>query len=252
MSKIKIEDIKLELEKENWKVISNNYKNLDTEMTFQCPEGHTVYNTWKKLRTSRICPICKNNYYKEIDTKPTKKGKDVTRILALDQATHITGYSIYDNEKLVKYGVFTTSKQDEIERDKELVDWLYSVINNWKPDCIGIEDIQLQNLSRSNNIYAVESNGVGIQTYKILAHLQGILMFTISNIGIPFKVISPSTWRNHCKVKGKTKSDKKRSMQLKVKELYDISVSNDEADAIGIGKYLSHTYHKEAEVFQWE
>ena len=38
MSKITIEEITQVLKPENWQVISTDYKNLDTEMTFQCPE----------------------------------------------------------------------------------------------------------------------------------------------------------------------------------------------------------------------
>ena len=44
MAKISLEDIKRELIPEGWQVISEEYKNLDTEMIFQCPEGHRVYN----------------------------------------------------------------------------------------------------------------------------------------------------------------------------------------------------------------
>ena len=53
MAKIRLEDIQVELEKENWKLISDTYNNLDTEMIFQCPEGHTVYSSWKKLRNKK-------------------------------------------------------------------------------------------------------------------------------------------------------------------------------------------------------
>jgi hypothetical protein len=42
MSKITIQEIQEVLLPENWQVISTEYKNLDTELTFQCPEGHRV------------------------------------------------------------------------------------------------------------------------------------------------------------------------------------------------------------------
>ena len=41
-------------------------------------------------------------------------------------------------------------------------------------------------------------------------------------------------------------------MQLIVKELFDISVSNDEADAIGIGKYVAETKQKKKKIVNWE
>ena len=70
------------------------------------------------------------------------KPKGATRILALDQATKITGYSIFDNGELVKYGTFQTTSDDEIVRCVTVRNWLVSMINNWKPDYIGIEGIQ--------------------------------------------------------------------------------------------------------------
>ena len=37
MAKITLDQIKQELEQEGWKVHSLEYKNLETEMTFECP-----------------------------------------------------------------------------------------------------------------------------------------------------------------------------------------------------------------------
>jgi Holliday junction resolvasome RuvABC endonuclease subunit len=69
------------------------------------------------------------------------KPKGATRILALDQATKVTGYSIFDNGESVKYGTFQTTSDDEIARCVSIRNWLVSMINNWKPDHIGIEGI---------------------------------------------------------------------------------------------------------------
>ena len=66
MAKIHIEDIVSELAADNWKVISTEYTNLDTEMIFECPEGHRVFVPWKKLRTKRECPVCKKNAFKKL------------------------------------------------------------------------------------------------------------------------------------------------------------------------------------------
>ena len=251
MAKIKIEDIQESLAPLKWEVISRQYKNLDSEMIFKCPEGHTVYTSWRKIRGKAVCPVCKNNIYKEQENKIVQKNKDVKRILALDQATHVTGYSIYDGKKLIKYGIFETSGNDEIQRDNDLKCWLVSMINNWAPDHIFLEDIQLQNFGKGTSEFSFQ-NGVGIQTYKVLAHLQGILMEACYELKIPYSLCSPATWRAHCEVKGRTKSDKKRSMQLKVKDWFDISVTNDEADAIGIGKYGSDSYNPKPKIINWE
>jgi hypothetical protein len=59
MAKIRLEDIENELNAEGWLVISTEYTNLDTEMTFECPKGHRVFMPWKKLRSKHECPTCK-------------------------------------------------------------------------------------------------------------------------------------------------------------------------------------------------
>ena len=240
MSKIKREEIQEELQKENWQLISNEYKNLDSEMIFKCPEGHTVYSSWKKMRQRKECPICKENIYKNQDTVIIPKKKDITRFLALDQSTNITGWSIYDGNELIKYGVFSTSESnDEIARDYEVRIWLINMINNWKPDFVGIEGIQYQ-------------QNFGVTTFETLARLQGIIMETLYELNLPYVVCPTNTWRHHCGVKGRTRVDKKKSMQLLVKEWFDITITDDEADAIGIGKYISDVNFKKVEIINWE
>ena len=231
MARIKMEDIRAELNKDGWKVISEEYVNLDTEMIFECPEGHRIYTSWKKIRQKRECPICKETYIKLNEQKIIPKKNGEKRVLALDQATYKTGWSLYDGNKLIKFGIFETTLQEEIARDNAIKTWLISMIYNWKPDCIGIEGIQFQEKS--------EERKMGVTVFETLSRLQGILMETCYELKIPYKICPVNVWRKHCKVRGKTRTDKKRSMQLLVKEWYNITISNDEADAIGIGKYLS-------------
>lgn len=251
MSRIKIDDIRKELESQSWEVLSE-YKNLNESMHFKCSEGHDVYTTWKKLRYKLECPVCKKNEDYNLnfsscksnntDFTPTKKEKGVKRVLALDQATHVSGWAIFDGKKLVKSGVFNTTESEEMARDTQIRDWLISIVKMWKPDVVGLEDIQLQKTDGNINII----------TYKILAHLQGILMQVLHELKTEYRLCPPATWRSHCNVKGRTKSDKKKSMQLIVKQMYDITVTNDEADAIGIGKYLGDTITDQDTIYNWE
>lgn len=243
MSKIKIEDIRKAAIEHNWNLLSDKYKNLDTELTFECNEGHKIYLPYKKVRDKWICPICEQNQYYNFSNEIKPKGKIKQRSIGLDQATHITGYSIFDDGKLVYADTFETIADDEIERDIEIKNWLIQLIQNWKPDIIGLEGIQLQQFNNKT---------VGITTYQTLARLQGILMATCKEQNIQYVIIPPATWRAHCEVKGRARADQKRSMQMKVKEWFDITVSNDIADAIGIGKYLNDKHKKKVEIFNWE
>ena len=243
MAKIKIEDIRKAAIEHDWELISTEYKNLKTPLDFKCQEGHSINIPYEKVRDKWECPICQKNQYYNFTDEVKPKGKNIQRSIGLDQATHITGYSIYDDKELIYAGTFEATAEDEIARDIEIKNWLWQLISQWRPDIIGIEGIQLQQFNNKM---------VGVTTYQTLARLQGILMAECHEAGIDYKIVPPATWRSHCGVKGRARTDRKRSMQQRVKEWFDITVSDDVADAIGIGKYISDTYIKKVEVFNWE
>ena len=243
MARITLEQIQEAAATVQWTVVSDTYQNLNTEMHFKCSEGHDVYATWKALRDKFECPISRRNERfetKEVKAKPT----NTTRTLALDQASHVTGYAVFDNTTLVSTGTFTAKGRDEVDRILEIKYWLISMIDAWRPDHIGLEGIQFQ-----------EDGGgkaMGVTVFETLAHLQGVLMALCRENEIKCTVCPTNTWRHACNVKGRTRADKKRSMQLKIKEWYGISVTDDIADAIGIGYYLSHQIENRTKVVNWE
>lgn len=243
MSKIKIDDIRKAAIEHNWILLSEEYKNLDSELTFRCDEGHKIYLPYKKVRDKWECPICKQNQYYNFSNEIIPKKKSIQRTIGLDQATHITGYSIFDDGELIYAGIFEAEAEDEISRDIEIKNWVIQLVQNWKPDVIAMEGIQLQQFNNKM---------IGVTTYQTLARLQGILMAACHEQKIEYIVVPPATWRAHCQVKGRTRADRKRSMQMKVKEWFDITVSDDVADAIGIGKYTNDKHRKKVEIFDWE
>ena len=243
MSKIKIDDIRKAAIEHNWILLSEEYKNLDSELIFRCDEGHKIYLPYKKVRDKWECPICKQNQYYNFSNEIIPKKKSIQRTIGLDQATHITGYSIFDDGELIYAGIFEAEAEDEISRDIEIKNWVIQLIQNWKPDVIAMEGIQLQQFNNKM---------IGVTTYQTLARLQGILMAACHEQKIEYIVVPPATWRAHCQVKGRTRADRKRSMQMKVKEWFDITVSDDVADAIGIGKYTNDKHRKKVEIFDWE
>ena len=243
MAKIKIEDIRKAAIEQNWTLISNEYINLDSELIFECDEKHRIFLPYKKVRDKWECPVCKQNKLKNNTTNIIPKPKEATRVLALDQATHLTGYAIFDNSQLITSGIFQTELEDEIARSNAIKNWLISMVHNWNPDIIGFEDIQLQSFQNRN---------IGVTTYKILAELLGILMETCYENDWNYVVCAPATWRAYNGVKGKTRIDKKKSMQKLIKEWFDITVTDDESDAIGIGKYIAEKKFKQTQIFNWE
>lgn len=247
MSKIKYEDIKDATSFHGWELISKEYINLKTEMEFKCPQGHIVNSTWKKVRENFSCHICQQaeENYGAVEIKPKSKG--VTRIIALDQATNISGWSVYDNKELVAYGKIEFTQMDTIERISKLRQWLVNMIENWKPDRIGLEDIQLQKFA---NKYGKEAEAV--TTYKVLAQLQGTLAVSAFEKGISSIIVHTATWRSYCGISAKSRNDQKRAAQLFVLKKFGKNVTQDEADAICIGLYIAEKYLRNNEMIDFD
>lgn len=239
MARISIDEIKDSISADGWTLISESYQNLDSNLEFKCNKGHAIIAPWKKIRENRICPTCMRERLKTKEFKNTKKKKNEYRILALDQATHISGYAVFNNKNLIEYGTFEATGENDIERSVQVKQWLISLIDQFEIDFVGLEGIQYQ-------------TAAGVTTFETLARLQGILAATCYEEKIPYKIAPTNTWRLHCGVKGRTRPDRKRSMQRLVKEWFNLTPTEDEADAIGIGKYFSDIQSPKVEIIDWE
>ncbi len=239
MARISIDEIRNSISADGWILISESYQNLDSNLEFRCNKGHIVISPWKKIRENRICPTCMRERLKTKEFKNTKKKKGEYRILALDQATHISGYAIFSNKNLIDYGTFEATGVNDIERSIQVKQWMISLIDQFQIDFVGLEGIQYQ-------------TAAGVTTFETLARLQGILAATCYEEKISYKIASTNTWRAHCGVQGRTRPDKKRSMQRLVQEWFKIKPTEDEADAIGIGKYFCDIQTPKVEIVDWE
>ena len=131
MGTINVYTVRNALEAEGWSLVSEIYKNLKTPLEMTCPVGHKQEQTFDNWRKHKICDICMaGDPYKVKKNKVPKKGTDTQRILALDAATSITGYSIYDDKVLVGYGTFkTNSSLSATERINQVKNWLKAAMN---------------------------------------------------------------------------------------------------------------------------
>jgi Holliday junction resolvasome RuvABC endonuclease subunit len=157
--------------------------------------------------------------------------KKTVTILNLDQSTKITGYSIFKNKNLDTYGLLCANEDEKnpIERMKEMNDKIIALINNVKPDYIVFEQVQFQN---------------NYGTFQQLSQLQGVIMAHLFLKDIGFTLIEPTAWKSFCKIKGRKRVEQKLNTQIFVKEKYGFNVSEDEADAIGIGTWSSNNLLK--------
>ena len=239
MARITLNEIKEKLIADDWELVSDTYKNLDSNLEFRCAQGHVVIAPWKKIRENRICPTCMRESLKTKTFKNTKKKKGDYRILALDQATRTTGYAVFNNYNLIDYGSFNAQGQNDIERGLLIKQWMISLIDQYQIDFVGLEGVQ----------YQVQA---GATTFEILARLQGILGVACLEEKVEYKIVPTNTWRLHCGVKGQSRADKKQNMQKLVKEWYDITPTEDECDAIGIGKYFCDLVIPRFQIVDWE
>lgn len=227
----KLDDTKKEVASLKWQLLSDTYKNLDTIMNFQCPEGHILQLTMRQWRKNPICNICEHS------SVIKEKKKNTQRIIALDNATHITGWAVFDNTQLVSYGKYTTQDKDTSDRILEMGDWLSNLLVKWEPNTIIFEDIQQQN---------------NVSTFKVLAKLQGVLEYISKKNGVEYYIISPATWKHNAQVQGRTRVDQKRSAQLIVNRLYGVQATQDECDAILLGKYGVDKFLKNIRMVNFE
>ena len=154
-------------------------------------------------------------------------------LIAFDQALNCTGYSIFKTEdgSLVDYGKFTTDESlAEEYKLKQIRDWVKDLIEKYKPVKIAIEEIQLQQIPGTTNHGNVE-------TFKKLAHVQGVLYEVIAESNIPFDVIPSVSWKSYCGIKGRKRQEQKKNAQEFVLNTYGVKAIQDICDSICIGRY---------------
>jgi len=153
------------------------------------------------------------------------------KILCLDQATQKSGYSIWVDKELITYGLLEVDPKEKniVERMKLMSDLVIDLIDSHSPSFIVIEDTQYQN---------------NYKTYQQLSQLQGILMAYFFSINIGFVIVKPSEWKSLCGIKGRKREEQKMNTIAFVKNKFDIDVSEDIADAIGIGVWSIKTINR--------
>lgn len=225
--------VKRHLLENGWELLSTEYKNLKTPLKMKCPNGHEIEQTYEFWRENMLCDECLRGDENVKITRnaaafPKEEGKK--RILALDAATKITGYAIYDNQDLVTFGTFS-AEGDQLSRINQIKHWLKNMIKEWQPDLVGLEDIQLQTYGRANDM------AVGI--FHLLSNLQGVLLDTAYENKIPVKLVFSSAWRKACGLSGANRAEDKAAAQKAALRWYHLVCTQDESDAICIGKYFA-------------
>lgn len=156
------------------------------------------------------------------DLAQQKKVYKMRRILALDQASVTTGYSIFYENELKTYGHFSYDNTNIGERLKNVRQKVQELIEQYNITEVILEDIQLQN---------------NVQTFKVLAQVLGVLEELCSEMDIKYQTVLATVWRAKIGIKGRERPTQKREAQKYVENTYHIKATQDEADSICIGTY---------------
>lgn len=164
----------------------------------------------------------------------------MSKLLALDQSSRVTGWAIFDNGKLVTHGKFDAEtvgsnigKRLEYIRNK-----VKKLIEDNNIDEVIMEDIQMQGNVVNN-----------VQTFKTLAEVFGVISELLVELDIPQSAVLASSWKSALGIKGRARAEQKRNAQQWVVDTYSVKPTQDECDAICIG---AHKNKNSADVgFDW-
>ena len=171
--------------------------------------------------------------------------------LGLDASTKSTGYCFMDeNKEIIKTGCITASNKDVIVRIRKMVENLMQTMAKVMDE--HNEEISYIILEEVRPPQGDEYGSGNLQTHRVLMWLQGAINGLAFDNGIKVDYILPSSWRKNCGIKqgGLTRTSLKQKDVQWVQEKYQLTVNDDEADAIGVVYgYLNKEVKKD---FNWE
>lgn len=156
------------------------------------------------------------------------------KIIALDQATKITGYSVWVNGKLKRHGILKSDvdENNPILRMELMYKRVRELIKREKPDFVALEGV----------FYSGR-----ISTYNQLANMQGVIFGILFEFDIGFVVIEPTAWKAYCGIEGRAREAQKRSAIQRVHDIYKVDAEEDACEAICIGEWAVNNCVKKGE-----
>lgn len=158
----------------------------------------------------------------------------MSRLLALDQASRISGWAFFNEGNLEAHGKIIADQEDIGERLYYIKNEVNTLIQKYNVDEVAFEDIQLQGNVVNN-----------VQTFKVLAEVFGVIYEFVTELKIPSSATLAVVWKSALGIKGKTRPEQKRNAQQYVLDTYGIKATQDECDAICIGTYIINEKEKE-------
>ena len=151
----------------------------------------------------------------------------MSNLLALDQSSRTTGYAIYVDGKLNNYGKFTLEDEDIGLRLVKFRDKIIQLLHDYEINEVAFEEVQMQNNVVNN-----------VQTFKILSEIYGVLQELVTELNVPYTIVSSNTWKSTMKIPKTKREEEKKRAQALVYQLFQVKATQDEADAICLGAHV--------------
>ena len=162
------------------------------------------------------------------------------KLLALDQASRITGYAIFEDGQLITFGKIVTEESDVGVRLMKIRKSIQRLIEDYQIDEVVMEDIQLQSNVQNN-----------VQTFKTLAEVFGVIYELATELDLRNSAVLASSWKSTLKVRGKDRPEQKRNAQALIEKTFNVKPTQDECDAICIGLHHILNPIKSNDSFDW-
>lgn len=147
------------------------------------------------------------------------------KVLALDQSTRVSGYTVFDNGEYVHSGMIDMSKSklETGERSFEMAKSIWKIIKQHKPEYLILEETQQQS---------------NVKIVIVLSRLQGMIIGYAEAHGVKVRILEPAKWR---KALGYSQGPKVKRAELKqqsidyVKDNLGMDLPEDQAESCCIG-----------------
>lgn len=147
-------------------------------------------------------------------------------ILSIDASTKSSGCAIFEENKLIHYECITASGSDKFKRIQKMNNRIKELVNQYHPTVAVMEDVMPQDVKHNQ------------AAYKALIYLQAIIVMTLYDLGIETTLYTASHWRSVVGIhtgRGIKRDELKQVSINLVKQKYNITVNDDQADGINIG-----------------
>lgn len=148
-------------------------------------------------------------------------------IMGLDISTQSTGWSIFDDNKLIDSGVSVSSKTNGYDRINKITADLRAIVEKYNPDYIITEEP------------VPAFSGGNIHVYQLLTFCHGSIALMLHEYKKEMHWVTAAHWRKEVGIKTGPKVKRaalKEASIARVKELFDIDTKSDDlAEGILVG-----------------